>query len=202
MSVRVLSLPPMSELRSFGEPRVHPNGFIQLDLDEANRLHVWHPNLPFRQKTFHPVHDHVFDFQSHIYSGRLVHVEYHLKHVPPKWNSLHRSHVIHRAECVGGSETVLRPVARQEVRIDLVQDSAQSFQAGQSYSFLSYHFHESLANVPTMTIMTKSGAALNKGANSEGASIAVPQGVEPDNDFRRDHDPDILWTLIEEAYPS
>lgn len=42
------------------KPRVHPNGFIQLDISETDRLHVWHPSLPYRQKTFSPVHNHIF----------------------------------------------------------------------------------------------------------------------------------------------
>src|SRR3546814_5268128 len=55
-----------------GRPRVHGNGFIQLDLTERGRLHIWgDPRIP-RQKTATPIHDHVFGFESTVVVGRLV----------------------------------------------------------------------------------------------------------------------------------
>lgn len=179
-------------------PRVHPNGFIQVDLDEANRLHVWHPNLPFRQKTFHPVHNHIFGFESHVYSGRLVNVSYE----PTEHDE--GTHAMWHAECIGGSETVLRR-APDGVRHDLLALYAFAVQPGEGYQFLAGDFHETMANEPTLTIMTKvmPKADMTTGANCQGASIMVPVGVEPDNDFRRDafSIPE-LWKLIKEAHPN
>src|SRR3546814_6146607 len=55
-----------------GRPRVHGNGFIQLDLTERGRLHIWGaPRIP-RQKTATPIHDHVFGFESTVAVGRPV----------------------------------------------------------------------------------------------------------------------------------
>src|SRR4051812_48292134 len=72
-----------------GNIRVHPNGFIQVDLRpvEGNwhdshqkghsgatlRLHVWNPpghKLP-RQETVNEVHTHVFDMNSCIVRGTM-----------------------------------------------------------------------------------------------------------------------------------
>src|SRR3954453_8938459 len=78
-----------------GNIRVHPNGFIQLDLVEpeygasmggswyashqqghsgaALRLHIWNPpghELP-HQETVNEVHTHVFDMQSNVIVGTL-----------------------------------------------------------------------------------------------------------------------------------
>lgn len=68
--------------------RVHPNGFIQLDLEPvkgeweklvghsgaALRMHVWNPPgfpLP-HQETVNEVHDHVFDMRSNVVRGVLL----------------------------------------------------------------------------------------------------------------------------------
>ncbi len=195
-------LPSMSELTELGGPgpRVHPNGFIQLDLDEANRLHVWHPNLPYRQRTFHPVHAHIFDLQSCVYSGRLVHVEYVLYN--GQSFGVKDSHVRWTAECIGGSDTVLRRT--EDPACFLCSVNLIAVQPGEDYVFPAFRFHETLANEPTLTVMTKimDPAHMNPGANCQGASIMVPVGVEPDNNFRRDAvDADVLWQLIEEAHP-
>lgn len=188
-------LPSLGQLAALGnEPRVHPNGFIQLDLDDEHRLHVWHPRLPYRQNTYHPVHDHVFDFKSHVYSGRLVNVCYDV--VPDELGS----HVLWHAECVGGEESVLRP-ADDTGRMRLYMKYAEVKQPGEDYTFRAFTFHEILFNEPTLTIIRKCGPTIQQGATDR-PSIAVPWGVEPDNDFRRDAvDQNALWVLIGEAYP-
>lgn len=85
--------------RGSGNPRIHPNGFIQLDLTEVEedwhrshkkghsgsnkRLHIWNPPgiiLP-HQETYNEVHDHVFDMHSTVVYGTLWQVlyEFHAK---------------------------------------------------------------------------------------------------------------------------
>ena len=60
----------------YNKPRVHPNGFIQLDLnqDASMRLHVWpdesEGHVPC-QETKTTIHDHKFDMQSMIVYGSL-----------------------------------------------------------------------------------------------------------------------------------
>ena len=192
-------LPSVLELMEIpGEPRVHPNGFIQFDLDEVYRLHVWHPELPYRQKTYHPVHDHVFGFNSHVYTGRLVNVQYDLV------TDAYGTHVVWQVQATEGhQESVLKPKNGKRVR--LIQHDAEAIQAGESYDFAAYTFHEILFNEPTLTVIKKrmaSGHDARTGVNSQGASVVVPVGVAPDNDFRRDAvDTGTLWELIGDAYP-
>jgi len=181
------------ELRKLGnKPRVHPNGFIQLDLDAARRLHVWHPRLPYRQKTFSPVHDHIFDFDSELLVGRLVNVKY-----LPKENAS-GSHQKWQVGLIAGENTKLMKV--DEVRYSLYPVEVNITQPGYVYHMEKYVLHETLTNEPTMTIMTKSNAELTTGPNCQGASVMVPWNEEPDNDFRRDAvDTHILWGLIDET---
>ena len=47
-------------------PRVHPNGFIQLDISPRKRFHIWaHPDIPQsgREDKEEDIHDHVFGFR-------------------------------------------------------------------------------------------------------------------------------------------
>ena len=56
-------------------PRVHGNGFIQLDLTDRRRLHVWGDHRIPRQSVPSTIHDHTFSFKSTIILGQLVHRE-------------------------------------------------------------------------------------------------------------------------------
>ncbi len=190
-------LPRLEELAErFGDPRVHPNGFIQLDIDAGRRLNVWHPRLPYRQRTYHPVHDHVFGFTSHCYSGRLVNVAYTLE--PHNRGT----HTIWRVRATASGEESMLFVLDGPGPMRLVHRHCFVVQPGESYDFPPFEFHESLSNEPTLTIMEKTSGTLKGGPNSDGASVAVPLGVSPDNDFRRDAvDTDVLWELIAEAHP-
>lgn len=41
------------------EPRIHGNGFLQIDLDPLRRMHVWDHRWP-RQIRDSSIHDHAF----------------------------------------------------------------------------------------------------------------------------------------------
>jgi len=174
------------------KPRVHPNGFIQLDINEKDRLHVWHPSLTVRQKTFSPVHNHIFSFHSEIYVGRLINVCYQKDAAPTG------THEEWRVQLIEGEETKL--VRQGEARYHLDPVEMEVMFPGDLYFMPKWEFHEILTNEPTMTVIRKKGAVLTLGPNSGGASVMVPVGEEPDNDFRRgDVDTDALWDLILET---
>jgi hypothetical protein len=199
---KAMDLPSLRDIEKIirgSRPRVHPNGFIQVDLDEANRLHVWHPNLRYTRPTFHAIHDHIFNLASKVYSGRLVHVVYDASCEESYGYKV--THQRWQVEACGGPNTILRPTEESPCWLKDVQ--AYVLQPGDEYKFLAFKLHESLANEPTMTIMTKSDADLTYGANSNGASVMVPLGVIPSDDFNREaYEVNTLWKLIVEAYPS
>lgn len=183
----------LSELKSIGtEPRVHPNGFIQLDLSKQVRLHVWHPHLPYRQKTFSPIHNHIFSFDSEVIVGRMVNQIYTIE---PDDNGTHEEWQVN---VIDGEDTKL--VRTGEGRVRLVPEQTDVVLAGSIYHMPKYAFHETLVNEPTATFMTKHDASFTMGPNCQGASVLVPWFEEPDNDFRRgDVDTDLLWKLIGET---
>lgn len=192
-----ISITDLHRIRDAGNrPRVHPNGFVQLDIDDKCRLHLWHPALPYRQKTYHPIHDHVFGFKSECIVGRLVHVHYEMMPIhrlPAEWND-RQDHVLWQAVCLGAEDTILEKV--DELRMRPVAYRPIAITAGNWYSFGAFEFHETLCNIPTITVIKKDGPTLQQGA-TRSPRIAVPVGVEPDNEFRRDDvSEDLLWSLI------
>lgn len=188
-----IKLPAWDDLLELdSEPRVHPNGFIQLDLDKAHRLHVWHPELPYRQKTYHPIHDHSFSFTSECFAGRLVHVQYGIEP-----NDLFGTHYMAKAVCTGGSESELVPIEIERF-YTLLSQSAEVIQPGEQYTFAGLQFHEILFNVPSLTVIRKDSFF-----SDETPTVMIPAGVKPDNSFcRADAETDVLWRLIADVYPS
>ena len=55
-----MSLHDLLEGSLGSEPRLHGNGFIQLDLGDDQRLHIWSPDLPPAQRVSTQIHDHQF----------------------------------------------------------------------------------------------------------------------------------------------
>lgn len=169
-------------------PRVHPNGFLQLDLadDGTRRLHIWHPDLP-RQDVKTAIHDHIFDMVSFVHKGTLVQVEldFTLNHEG------HPDHEIYMARYDGRSKSQLEPtgvlVARQHFDRYPVGE-------GEVYTQPAFTFHESVPGTEVVvTMMDKQ--SVHRGE----PRVLVPVGQEPDNSFRReDADEQFLWKLIEE----
>lgn len=191
----------IQRLLSFNRnPRVHPNGFIQLDLDkpvETNsghsgghtRLHIWTDKLP-RQKTRTAIHDHVFDMSSYILLGTL---------------DQQRVKVGLNAGDHGFTHEILLP--------DYRTSSSQLNQtgvfcvvhgnwhkvvfSGQSYTQPAFTFHESVPKSATVaTVMRKT--KVHEGV----PRVLMPlEAEEPDNEFDRHTAAPVqlLWEIIEDA---
>jgi hypothetical protein len=165
-------------------PRVHPNGFIQLDLtaDGWMHLHVW-PDPPINsavlQKTRHTIHDHKFDMESTVLRGVLRNVTY--EAVPfmagssgPAAYMLHRAYSNH---VVGGTDTILKP----DPGIYRLRELAcEQVNEGATYRIPAYIFHDSIVFGCVVTLMTKTAVHPDYLPR-----IAVPLGVVPDNTFSR-----------------
>lgn len=170
-------------------PRVHGNGFIQLDLNDegTTRLHVWHDDIP-RQSIATPIHDHVFDLRSTVLLGTLIHEEF-----LPGTNQF-GTHRIYRAEQEKDTQnTILVP---DEGTVSLYPLQRLILGAGSIYSFPANKLHQSNGVGLTATVMDK----INFFGEYGRPRVLVPIGQEPDNEFRRDnHDPETLWPFIEEV---
>lgn len=181
------------------QPRLHQNGFIQLDLQPAGdptrghsgafrRLHVfpW-PKLQ-AQVSPSPIHDHVFDMRSDVLLGEIVQtmIQSDLQH-----NS-HPTHEVWIPHYEAASESTL---VRTGVFVRHRYNTHIRVGAGSSYTQGAHTFHETQWEGPAMTVMTKTH--VNDGFDCR---VLVPIGQEPDNEFRRDSiSPTVLWTAIENA---
>lgn len=184
--------------RAGRKPVVHPNGFVQLNLDGPGdiRLHVWSPRaLPLpTQKTKHPIHDHNFDMESTIFRGCIR-------------NYLYRAHVLpyacapcyqlHSAQIVPGTaDTILKKIDDKFYRLE--RTSADDYEMGESYAMPKHVLHQAIPHGLTATLVTKQRADA-----SYRPIVAVPDGVQPDNDYRRGaiapEGEQILWRLIGRA---
>lgn len=193
----------IDELRALERrPRVHPNGFIQLDLTEPvdkarghggapRRLHIWPDEGVLEgQDSDSPIHDHVFDMESSVQRGSLVQIRYTFK---LEHYSL-PTHEVWLPNYLNASESVLAPTG---VLGSLASDIyTQTVGAGESYQQAAFTFHETQpAHTPVVTIMTKT-----KSYDNFDARVLVPLNSPPDNDFRREqYDESFLWEIIEES---
>lgn len=194
-------IPSFEELRSAPRyPRVHPNGFIQLDLDggEVNgsghlvtrrRLHVF-PDIPIaRQATDNPIHDHIFDMRSTVICGALLQWrrDYTLDHdgVP--------THQIWTADYRNLHDTELRPTG---VLVSESDSSCEEVITGGSYLQPAFTFHETKWRGLTATLMEKPLVYA-----SFRPRVLCRIGEEPDNDFAREgcDEEEVLWDLIRRA---
>lgn len=193
------------------QPRVHPNGFIQLDLEPVGetwekkrghsganrRLHIWNPpgiTLP-HQDTVNEIHDHVFDMKSTVVRGTLVQqlycftvgrdLGYMLR--PPEI----QRYELYRAVYDQASSSRLEPTGV----IGIVEKYHEfpTYEGG-SYTQPAFTFHDSdPQDNCVVTIMEKTKIRFGD------ASVLCPVGKEPDNTFDRTTAADtaLLWSVIE-----
>lgn len=183
----------LEAVRALGSrPRVHGNGFIQLDLTERTRLHVWGDKRIPRQKVSSPIHDHVFGFTSRIIVGRLINVVYTIE---PRTFGEYRVYI---PEIREGEDTILKGtgmvVIVEPIEVDMIAWGSGSAE----YGMLAGDFHETFApDGPAATIMTKDDTLEIEDVLPR---VLVPVTKVPDNDFNRyDADEDMLWRIIKDT---
>ncbi len=173
------------EPEQFGTPRLHGNGFIQLDLAHDQRFHVWSPDLP-RQSVSTQIHDHRFSFSSEVVLGLLSHTVYEVNY------GVNETHSIYTAKKRNKDDTVLVK-ADMDCWPRIV--SEVKLAAGSTYTFSWGTFHESGADRLTATIMTKTIVF-----HSHTPRVLVPKDSEPDNEFDRyAQDEDHLYRTVRGA---
>jgi len=171
--------------REGGIPRVHGNGFIQLNTRDDQHLHIWGPQIPFKQTVYSGIHNHVFDFQSVCLVGELIHNSIDLEMDVDDF-----THYTYQAVCHDGTDnTVLEKVGQAR----LVTSETVRYTPGDTYTFKAGDFHESNANIPTATLMTKTG---NHRDTMGEPIVLCDKAFLPSNDFTRYQDPDVLWRII------
>jgi hypothetical protein len=162
-------------------PRVHGNGFIQLEMTKRIRLHVWPgPGQELKKQKVHTgIHTHRFNFRSAVIKGEVLHKEFNFQ--------FHRD----------GTHRLYSPTANERLAPtnkvgDLFLKRSTIITEGQEYTFAAGLFHETIANDSSITLMEKTDVF------DIPVYVACPVDEEPDNIFDRDEDnPDrALWAMI------
>jgi hypothetical protein len=179
-------------LKSLGrKPRVHPNGFIQFDLEPGVlRLNIWPEQpIPGHPGRVHPIHNHSFDLHSVVLIGALTNVTYSLRQ--ERW--ITPTHVLHQAQRINDHDSVIAPISSGAGGLKVLK--MDTYHPGQDYSLPRAWLHDSLPHGLTMTLMWSENPD-----PVYAPLIAVPVGVEPLNDYKRDgFDENLLWDIIEHA---
>lgn len=178
-------------LRRLGnKPRVHPNGFLQLDLSANERLHIW-PEVPFKTVSVDtPMHDHTFSFTSQVLLGALRHTVYVPTANPDGIYRLYRTFP-YRAQ---DRET---PFAlMDDLRYDLVLKEQIVIPAPRTYYFAAFEFHSSDPIGLTATLIRTEPFDKTKQAR-----VAVRHDQTPQLFDRSQFDEEILWELIRRVFP-
>ena len=192
-------LPYLQSLATDYSPRVHANGFIQIDITKSVRLHIWgHHDIP-RQRVPTPIHDHTFNFTSRVLFGALNDRLYSIAEPQPEsaFAPEQQLYQLHVARVARGDNTTLFPegphvIARCErsvmwspMRWDLepFDDPQLADGGGDTYTMCAGEFHESIALMPSASVIIKDGASLAQGGPSP--RVLVPIGQQPSNEFDR-----------------
>lgn len=175
------------------KPRVHGNGFIQLELTESIRLHVWpdHTYPIKKQKVDTGIHTHRFSFKSTVISGELVHITYRF-HMIRDGSNLILGRPTHRLYTPGDDER-LKPT---EMIGQLSLLDKLILKPGDEYTFNAGKFHA------TLPVADLSATLMEKRSVGTGPVYVVCRIDEgPDNEFDRDTDNSeiFLWGIINEA---
>ncbi|WP_059415531.1 hypothetical protein [Cupriavidus basilensis] len=169
---------------------LHGLGFIQVQLPNNQRLHVWHPELPRRRCFEHSsIHDHRFSFRSRVLVGTQVDIGY--RHYPAEESGEYVMYLHEGARTARGG----RPWV-PDGRCDLIQDYRRAIEAGNEYRIRAYVYHrtEPGGNGKVATLMYKS-EEFRKGSHS-----TCRIGIHPDADFDRyQWSPSRLWEVVSDV---
>jgi hypothetical protein len=171
-------------------PRVHGNGFIQLDLTDRVRLHVWgDPRIP-RQDVPSLIHNHIFSFDSKIIVGQLIHRTMMLMPHPEG------AYTLYKAEsAIPKTDQSILLSTGEKANVTITEE--RLLRTGEVYHFPEYAFHETVSPWPCATVIEKHGATLAQSDGLNQPLVLVPTGQLPDNSFDRyAFNPNLLWSII------
>ncbi|MFL8988631.1 hypothetical protein Q8X48_12910 [Pseudomonas sp. QLc11A] len=168
---------------------LHGLGFVQVQLQGNQRLHVWHPELPRRACFEHSaIHDHRFDFVSRVLVGTQI------NHRFDMWRHPEGEFVLYLHEgkrsANGG-----RPWSA-DGRASMNLASTFPIHAGSEYHTAAYDYHrtEPGGDGRVATIMRKTEE------HPAGAHSTCRAGIEPDTDFDRfQWSPAKLWEVVSDV---
>lgn len=173
---------------------LHGLGFVQVQLQGNQRLHVWHPELPRRHCFEHSaIHNHRFEFDSRVLVGHQINTNI-LSASPSDELGLVATHTLYLHEGPRSPRGGRPWMPDGEVR--MIEQRKDLIYAGGTYNMAAYAFHrtEPGGDGKVATIMRK-GWEGDRGAHS---SCLI--GIDPDGDFDRyQWPPARLWEIVSDV---
>ena len=167
--------------------RLHGNGFIQIDMPDKTRLHIWDPDLSVRaQSVSTQIHDHRFSFESECIFGVLHHKPYEEVFDGIRYN-------VYSPRMRHDEDTIL-----EDSGIDITIEPTLSrlISRGERYQFEFGEFHETKYDDLAITLMTKTHLEKNWIPR-----VLCKEDQKPDNSFDRYQYPDqTLWMIVREVF--
>jgi hypothetical protein len=183
--------PLIDELRAsakkYGtEPYWFGLGFVQLKLNDHERMHFWCPEIPSSERE--EIHNHRYDFSSIVLAGELKHDVYHLdatietSSVPfeAEWE-------IFETNCAPGKEGTVETVTP----CIITNVGKFNLKAGSTYEFPHESFHTTQGTTFAITHLTR---VLPKPL--EYASVIKKIGQATTCPFKDKMAPEICWEHI------
>ena len=165
--------------------RLHGNGFIQIEIGDDARLHIWSDGLPTAQRVNTAIHNHRFSFTSTVLCGTLINKEY--RFLPGGTGYYNLYHPMPK----DGQNTKLVATGESgdfKWRGDLI------LQAGAGYHFKAGDFHDTKWEGLTATYFRKTMI------HPMEPSVACKADEEPDNAFDRYAvEKDDLWDFVDQV---
>ncbi|HEX8594201.1 MAG TPA: hypothetical protein VF682_13115 [Pseudomonas sp.] len=168
---------------------LHGLGFVQVQLQGNQRLHVWHPELPRRSCFEHSaIHDHRFNFHSRVIAGTQINHCYDFERHEDGEFVLY----LHEGARTAGGGRPWTPDGRAK----MIRTYSGAIGSGNDYSTVAYEYHrtEPAGDGRVATIMQK------RGDRPVGAHSTCRFGVKPDTDFDRyQWSPAQLWEIVRDV---
>ncbi len=170
------------------EPHWFGLGFIQMKLNESERIHFWHPELQ-ADVPEEEVHDHRYDFTSTIVAGELVHEVYGFR------GNLDRDIADHELVHVSCDPHKAVPENLLKPRIgELDLYGTHTMVAGSRYFFPARRFHKTKPS-RAVTLLTRGPI------QHEFARVIRPIGSLPVCPFSNPKSVSVLWDYIADLLP-
>lgn len=151
---------------------LHGLGFIQIVLPNAQRLHVWHPDLPRRDCFEHSaIHNHRFSFTSRILKGTQRNVRVDLELAKDGTHTI----ISHNGPRSDKGGRISYPVATCNV----YERDMEVYEPGQEYTMPELEYHYTPVTGIVVTLMRK----LSSGRIH--ANSLCRQGIDFHYDFDR-----------------
>jgi len=129
---------------------LHGLGFLQVIVNEKERIHVWHPDLPRREcYEMSAVHNHRFSFKSKVLKGTQINQRCDIEIVKPDTGShLLISHNGPRSEKGG---RLSYPVAD----VNVLYRDVETYGTGTEYFMPAMEYHHTPNTGIVVTLLTK-----------------------------------------------